>query len=369
MHAFVPPLLMLLIVFGCHYVCIALHELGHLIAILCIGWTPLVFKLGLGPSITVARFGDLHVQLGRRPFSGWVRGTAESLSFFRFKWFVMVISGPLMTALAIFVMVRVLIHISDYPAAPSWQTTALLIAIMLQLMTLVGTLWPATQMMDGMALPTDGKQAVQSLTMSTAEIGGQFLLHAVTKATVLIERGESHRVSAILEKARLQTAVSSPEMGRLWIHCLLHRGKTEQADTAMNDLLANAAAVGETRAAVLDSLACLPLFHGHTQLIPKALTYIEEAIAAEPDAITLKGTKASLLIEAGELASGMKLLEEVMEHTESEYDRAICSHYLAVAHARSGDWKKGRELLDAAEKKYPACVVKDRARILFWGSR
>ena len=369
MHVLLPPLLMLLIIFGSHYVCIGLHELGHLIAIKCIGWTPLVFKLGLGPAITVARVGDLHVQLGRNPFSGWVRGTAETISFFRLKWFLMVISGPLMTALAILAMLRVLIYESNSPAVPAWQTNALFIAIMLQLMTLVGTLWPSTTMMDGMPMTTDGKQAIQSITMSKAEIVGQFLLHAVTKATVLIERGEWQRVPAILENARLQTGISSPEMGRIWICCLLQQGKAAQAEAAMNDLLACADASGETRAAVLDSLACLPLFDGHTQLIPKALTYIEEAIAAAPDAITLKGTKASLLIEAGELASGMKLLEEVMGRTESDNDRAICSYYLALAHARSGDWKKGHEFLDTAERKYPGCVVKNRVRILFWGSR
>jgi hypothetical protein len=92
----------------------------------------------------------------------------------------------------------------------------------------------------------------------------------------------------------------------------------------------------------------------------RALDYIEEAIREDPSAITLKGTKGSLLVEEGKYGEGLQLLQEVMAHTTAENDRAVCSYYIALAMLETGRGEKGRELLEKAVQQYPVCAVRQQ---------
>lgn len=363
-------LLALIVIFGAilgfHYVCIVAHELGHLIAAITMGWKPFVMKIGVGSSRTLMRFGDLHVQLGIRPSGGWVRATGQSLAWFRGQWLLFALAGPMMSLLAVWAIFALLALPSSRVPFSNLVRDSLLIAAILQIYILAWNLWPRDAVVDGMLIPTDGKQAWKSLFASREEIQAQFLAHAMIAATIFIERGEWKRVPPILERAYREAGIKSLDMHCLWIHCLLHQSKHADVDTAINELLNGSGALGVSRTTILDGIACISVFHDFPDFIPQALACIDEAIALEPDTITLKGTKASLLVESGRLEEGLKLLEDVMKDTKSSNDCAICSYYTALVYRRLGNWEEGKKLLQEAEQKYPVCSVKKRVMRLFW---
>ena len=56
----------------------------------------------------------------------------------------------------------------------------------------------------------------------------------------------------------------------------------------------------------------------------------------DPERITLRGTKGSLLIENNEVEAGERMLEEVLARSQAENDQAICTWYLALAQKIEG---------------------------------
>lgn len=108
---------------------------------------------------------------------------------------------------------------------------------------------------------------------------------------------------------------------------------------------------------ILDCLASIPVFGDHPEILSSAMRCIDEAIQLEPQTITFKGTKASLLIEQRSVDDGIAMLKEVEIHSQSETDQGICSFYLAYALSKSGNQAGASEQLRLSKEKYPRCLV------------
>jgi hypothetical protein len=151
-----------------------------------------------------------------------------------------------------------------------------------------------------------------------------------------------------------------------WICLLIALGKPELAREEQEVTLRGWSAFRDTRVEVLDCLACIPVNFGRKELLEDALRYIELALAEAPSQITLKGTKAALLIEADRLEEGSQLLEQVAVITESENDRAIITFYRVMVCLKKGDRRQARTLLREAGDKYPNHVLKPRFDRIYW---
>ena len=194
-----------------------------------------------------------------------------------------------------------------------------------------------------------------------------FLGNVVGEASIYLARGQNQRAHALIESFAGEFAAADLPNGKiLWIYCLLSDGKKGEADRVKEALLKGTNTADGPSTAILDSLACLPLYYGLSSLLEESIGYIELAIQKEPDAITLKGTKGSILIELGRLEEGMNLIDEVAASSQSENDRAICHYYKALGILKSGDRTAARLLLREAVAKYPACIVKSRIEKMFW---
>ena len=113
-------------------------------------------------------------------------------------------------------------------------------------------------------------------------------------------------------------------------------------------------------AEILDSLCCLPIYYGRTDLLPEAERWIGEALNHVPDAITLKGTKGSILVEQGRIEEAIPLLRDVLRRSECGLDHAISAAYLAKAHALQGDLSTAKNYLARAQKANPDHIVVKR---------
>lgn len=357
------------VIFAGWYVGIFLHECGHLLAALLIGWEPLSFRVGTGPTAAAFRRGDLHVKLGWWPNGGLVTATTKTASRYRFKWFVFAISGPLVNFAIAWGIWQVLKQVDINSHFSPWTYWLLEIFLATQAVLFFGTICPGTARVYGRKYASDGLQALQSLSMSRKKLARRVAEHRTGRISVYLERGEEERAMKALEEISVEGGWQPLFMRTTWIHWLLAHGKRAQADTAMEALLGEADTLGFPRCEVLDGLACLPLFYGHSHLRGRAMGYIDEAIRENPSMITLKGTKGSLLVEEGKYQEGLAMLQEVMAHTATDDDRAICSYYIALATRETNGLQEGRQLLEKAIKQYPECIARPRVYQLFWNNR
>lgn len=351
------------------YPCIFLHEAGHLAAAHIIEWTPLILRCGTGHKVTILKIKDLHIQFGSLPRGGFLQATAGSPAMFRMKWLLFALAGPATTAAIVWVLWKMLQFELQSSATPFWVTVATGWLMLLQAFSFVANLCPHMVKLDGVEIPSDGFQALQSLTWNNRKIAEQFFAHQVGKGAIYLERGEIQRARETLEHLCRDSGMDSMARCFTWIHLLLQQGRSDDAALAMTSAADNWQALGKTRGEVLDALACLPLFHGYRELKDQAMKYVDQAILEEPETITFKGTKGSLLVESGKSEEGLELLNEVLKHTKSANDMAICSYYIALAHSELGAWQKGRELLQEATTKYPECIVRPRVTNLFSDKR
>jgi cytochrome c-type biogenesis protein CcmH/NrfG len=61
------------------------------------------------------------------------------------------------------------------------------------------------------------------------------------------------------------------------------------------------------------------------------------------------------LVDQGKIEAGMAMLQEVMKHDPSEFDRAICACFLALGEIKQGNLSKAKEWIQLAQKLDPNC--------------
>lgn len=251
-------------------------------------------------------------------------------------------------------------------STPDWLAWGLELLYMSLVFALCGSLIPHWVKIDGTLAASDMLWVRQTLALKKQQIPLEIAAHVRIGARVFLERDEICRAQAQLESSLNYLAACSPiEARMLWIQLLISEKKDELATKEKAAMLEDWQALGRSRAEVLDGLASLPICYGWTDMIEEALRYIEIAIQEAPDMITLKGTKSALLIDAGQVDEGLKLLEEVAASTESETDRTIGDYFRALAYLKKGDRSKARQLFREAEEKHPRSMLKPRIQRIF----
>ncbi|HEX7860143.1 MAG TPA: hypothetical protein VF773_07460 [Verrucomicrobiae bacterium] len=120
----------------------------------------------------------------------------------------------------------------------------------------------------------------------------------------------------------------------------------------------------QSKTALLDQLACIPLTQSKPQLYPVAESCIRKALDLAPGTLTLKGTLGSLLIEQGNFTAGEPLIRECYNRSTALHDRGICSYYLALLAAQKSDSKTARKLATQSIALYPEPWLVAKAKSL-----
>ena len=125
------------------------------------------------------------------------------------------------------------------------------------------------------------------------------------------------------------------------------RFETELTST-LRQLVSN-----QSKIALLDQLACIPLTQSKPHLYPVAESCIRKALQIAPGTLTLQGTLGSLLIEQGNFPEGEPLVRECYNRSTALHDRGICSYYLALLAMQKGDSKTAHKLATQSIALYP----------------
>jgi predicted Zn-dependent protease len=85
-----------------------------------------------------------------------------------------------------------------------------------------------------------------------------------------------------------------------------------------------------------------------------------ELLKANPESISVKGTRASVLIDLGRLEEGQAMLNEVLEKTEATIDKTYANIFLALGAKQQGKLDLSREYAEKAAKIDPTCPALKR---------
>jgi|GEM_PF-5272510 len=340
------------ILFAVTYVGIAVHELGHLFAALLGGWRPYRIEIGAGKQLKLGSPASLEVCLGLWPVSGMVHAFALSPTWYRTRFIFFILGGPFATVAYISFLFFVLPQFT-----PDHAHSAIGVGGFIQFwMLLRNALWPNLVRIRGHMQPNDCLSIWTAARLPGSKIPHQFAHGLFHYANLLIDSNRSSTAQDFLYRSLALSGLPPMDTALMKALWLAGSGFSEEAKEKLNDAAALADATGEA----YDELASNILFAGCEALFPQALELIEKGIQLEPDTITLHGTKASLLIETGELQAGLELLDKVIATTKSNHDRAICTYYRALTQNRLGRSQEAREELAKAESIDPNSPVAKR---------
>ena len=327
------------------------HELGHLVACVLVGWKPLVFSLGRWRSDgkqnpTIFRWGEFSVQVGI-PTTGYARSVPRNRKTFRLKYFILVAAGPMVNiALAAGAFWYSQLE-PDWFMRSAFAAQALHFFILYQLFIAGATLYPHPSRIGG----SDGYKMWKLLWMNK-EAAEQYYM--TMRWSYLRVRAEEGRTAGFEEEIRTVLPASATDFAvrHMTASALMVYTKSDEGESRLRQLLPEAAP-GEQRSKILDELACVPIYRDKPGMIDEGLGYIEEAIAEAPGRITLKATKAALLVRKGAYDEAAPIFEEVLAKGDTARDLVMAKCHMALASHRRGNTDEARKLLAEAEKIYP----------------
>lgn len=132
----------------------------------------------------------------------------------------------------------------------------------------------------------------------------------------------------------------------------LSQGNVAAAKQTSAQLIATLTSKAE-RLEVMDRLACFPIMDGLRCFLDEADTISKEALALQPQNLTLKGTRGSILVELGRHEEAEALLNEVYSHSEADNDKGISAFYLGLIARAKGDQQRAKAWARKAKLLHP----------------
>lgn len=312
---------------------VIVHELGHVVAALLAGWRPYSIQFGSGARWKLGSPASFEVRVGLSPFSGLVRVIPRSPAWLRTRLFITTLGGPLASVAYI---------ASLYCVLPSCRSEAVQWAIgygnLFEIVLLGCNLWPSIVQTSTGPILSDGLLLWEALRMPRAEVGRVYVATLSLYAQLLLEQGLEEAACTVMEQRLQLLGLPPPDPQVLFVRWLIHAGLLERAARRLDEIETGLSAE------MLDQIACEILHLGHESAFPRAQALIARALALAPDSTTLRATQAHLLIEMGEIETGLNLIQEVLAKTaRGHHDHAFCAYYRALAWHRLG---RSREALD-----------------------
>jgi tetratricopeptide (TPR) repeat protein len=369
---------------------IAAHEAGHALGAWLVGLRVFLVRIGEGRLLGSIRVGKVRWELRAFVANGATYQGYPTLRFFRLKFFLVVLAGPLMNATVLAAALwwrplAVLVgQIGHWSKAPGLLPLPVFVvgSLFLLLMSLVPHRFRAA----GTVHASDGLQLLLAPFLSRAvrenthalyfflEGGDCLSERRCADALRWYERGLEHYPHCPIN--RLGASCALIEMRRfdeadLRLADLRGRNELGRAFQALVEDAAATAVLGrviEARCRRPDDLGApeadtsarlAALFEEGERRSQEAL----DAGSKLPPSVqwSLMGTYGSLLVERGRLDEGAVILRLALAEVEGASARAYCQCYLAVVAARQGRPEEARAALEKARRLCPDHIALERA--------
>ncbi|MCX6980849.1 MAG: site-2 protease family protein [Verrucomicrobia bacterium] len=295
------------------WILLVIHELGHALAGWFMGLEVVEIRLGFGTKIFARRFGRLSVCIAKYPLCGWVLAFPP-VKAYRIRWFLVVLGGPLASALAYVFLVE------NGPLKAwyfEWSWTWVLYAFQrtvryMSLWTLLVTLWPRRCRLYGQNMLSDGLELLRMFLLEPAEATREAAYLQANRARALSAEGKRDEAAALLREAQ-----ASPELEvDLAFHANIaayhaEQGRVDEAMRTLRELLPKAEDDSKVCAEVADAFCSVVIYAGLAAELPEAEQIIRKAIERCPDEISLNVSLGGILYERGHYEEAHQILKAV----------------------------------------------------------
>ena len=317
---------------------VILHESGHALVAWALGMEVFGVTLGKGRIWRTWRLGSCLVECKVFPFCGLASLGLPDARRGRFKLFLSTLAGPLVdfcwAGACFFLLMGTSSQFGEF------FFTALLIEAVVDFYYSLRT---GDFTMDGESYQPDFRQllAIPKLTNEDLEffVAWSQFQSAFAKATERGASGGGRFWEHFVESCPLESAIK-----------VYRRGAEVSAESGEAD--------------GIDAFCTYLLLRGDEEFFAEGEEWSRKLMELVPDSWTLKGTRGSFLVLAGQIKEGIAMLAEVVEHSESANDRAISATLLAWASAGRGNVNEAGFWMAKAREwgggKLPVPWIEDR---------
>jgi tetratricopeptide (TPR) repeat protein len=201
--------------------------------------------------------------------------------------------------------------------------------------------------------PARISRAVESLE-AMLRIAPENLLLLIVKGDLLLaanrfKEADEHFAATV---GKCESGATRSVLLEKQIGAILRQGDIERA-RSLTDQYVQSSASQQEKLFLLDSLACLPFMQGLRNCLGVADGWSEQALQIQPQNLSLRGTRGSLLVEQGRFEEAEALLKEVYDQSEAEIDQGVSALYLALIAKQRGDTRTACRLAKRAKQNFP----------------
>ncbi|QIF01476.1 site-2 protease family protein [Roseimicrobium sp. ORNL1] len=321
------------------------HELAHAMVGQWVGFAPKRIQVGTGPGSFKFTVRGLECDFRLMPWGGIAVPSRIPYQGLSWRGALMIAAGPVadLCMLGLLISFWPLLK-PDNLGGTLAAYKAIEFLIMMQIVFFLYSVVPHDATIEGRLHPNDGKQFIAYVTgKQTRALRDALTTHEPYKAAVA-------RYTPDFEFEDFWLMNASPEELELLGDAEndLIRSRFEDAISKFERLLSNPKLRGGERACILDSLASIPVMHGHENSLDKALGWIREAQSLAPHSVTLRGSLGGALVQTGSYAEAIKILTPLTTPENEKVDKTVSALFLAKAWDKQGDAAQAAQWLAKA---------------------
>lgn len=322
--------------FGWVHWCIFLHELGHAGVGHLAGFRIQSITVGKAPHLRLSLGSGRQLLWGLLPSYGMVRSAPSSLHRFplsTWKWrsFAYLAGGP-----AIDLLLLIALIVAIRRTESGWLAGPLFVQISIAL----GNLLRSTHQIEGSELVSDAAGMAQVLSIDYPRMFEK-CRHGIRRE--LLRYGEED-LSARMAHVDFLQLLASSQVDRMH-----HR--FPKAIEGLKSLSEDALITDRERSLLLDQMASIALEDRSEGLLLEAMEWIERALELNPDCLTLRASKGSVLLGLARFEEAKPVLEQVLARSVDPVDQAQgCLDRAEIAFHEGEREEAARWLSQAREK-------------------
>jgi tetratricopeptide (TPR) repeat protein len=334
------------------------HELAHALMARALGWRIFAIVIGIRKQLFKFHLFQTTIVFNSLPTCGITRFAPLDARWFRPKLFLVIAAAPALNAsLALWAYYSS--HGIWSEPNPLGGPTKKAIFFVANVAVTILTLVPYHG--KTFNVPSDGKQLLDLLFRKPKDSKLFLAMRYVIESS--LRRDEFKDLKGAQDWCNRGLALFPGNFHLLCTQGLLclDQKNYEGARQIYLPLLARETRPGPKRDLILNNLAYADALTGDAKFLPEADACSKEAYERAPWLPHIAGTRGTVLVDLGQFAAGIKLLEKSLLKEKSPASKAAHACHLAIAYARFGDRKQADNYLKLARQLDPHCALLEHA--------
>lgn len=343
----------LLFLFGVQ-LAVFVHEIGHLMFAKFVGGTPRRMILGKGHKVFQKEFYGVKVTLNSTFNSGLAYAAFDNLKFIRIKLFIFTCGGFVFN----FIIACVLFLLFDFSTKASEGIHFASAIGIANLLVGISTLVPHYASYQGLRLYSDGLSILRIPFHKKSKLVELSSVNELLDAYDLFEAKKYEEAIEIYELFQSKSEGSKKANLNLSI-AYMKLGKFQKALELMEELLPliEEEPFNRYKNLIYNGLAWEYLLLNR---LDEADLFSKLAYEAEPNNEHIRGTRASVLIEKGNLEEGKNLILNDVDFNFPNNQTISAAIYLGLLFSKQGDCKKAMKYIRFVDNNIELLDVDER---------